>query len=267
LDIDTLHLDERYQRGEVSAANTKWLADNLDWKEFGTLLVMQRANGKCFVVDGRQRLTAIRLRGDIERVPCIVSPSSGVAEEAARFLDVNVKRKNVSALERFKSAVTARMEPQMSIAQWLDANKFIVSPGAHKNTIIDFAATLIQTWKGDQQACQRALLIQRGVLRENEGLDSSVHKGFVWLLHGGVTLETYVDKLIRLGGKLYLQREIKAAGLESNTKGGQRTCGLGILRALNHKVRNKLVVVDRGGRVAIEKRGPKARAGEELPQR
>ena len=60
LDPTLLHIDPRYQRGE-KPHTIKRITKSLNWKSFGTLTVFKRQDGSGYwVVDGQQRLTAIR---------------------------------------------------------------------------------------------------------------------------------------------------------------------------------------------------------------
>lgn len=228
-----LRIDRSYQRGEVSEDNTLAIARGLNWKAFGSLVVMRRRGGNLYVVDGGQRLNAIRRRGDIKTAPCRVFPSSGPAEEALAFLMLNSWRKNVSAFIKFRAACKAGREPERTINKFVvGINRTITGEGKDPRGI-SFARHLVDYWKLDAEDSQKSLRIQASIIG-NEPMHSSLHKGIWWLLHvGKVNVQEHVDSLRRKGGLAGLLRAIKTVCIETGQSASAKICGMGVLRQIN----------------------------------
>lgn len=99
--VGHLLIDPNGQRGQVE---TRIAAICADWnpRAFGALYVSHR-EGHFFVIDGQQRLAAVkRMWGDETDVPCLVVDSSSIAQEAADFVDFNGGRSAVNALDTFR---------------------------------------------------------------------------------------------------------------------------------------------------------------------
>ena len=160
-------LDHTYQRKEVSEDNTLRIAQNFNWLGCATLTVMRRETGELYVVDGQQRLCAMRLRGDITHAPCKVFKSRGRDAEAFAFLMLNTHRKPVQACDKFVAGARANILPYSEIADWLRPNKLYVKAGNVPNGIA-FPTTVIQTYNWDSPAAKRALLLQRRLVPERQ---------------------------------------------------------------------------------------------------
>ena len=232
--IDQLQIDHSYQRNEVSEKNTIRIARDFRWAAFGTLVVMERADGTLLVVDGQQRLLGAKRRGDISEVPCIVFSSDGPQHEAKAYLALNTNRLAVSAVEKFKARLVGKESPEMEIAAWLaGVGLFVTSDGTTPNGI-SFPTTLIAFWKVSEQDSKAALQAQRAIVGPQEPMSGMCHMGIWWCIHQGVNVANpvHIRKLSGLGGRIAMLRAIRVASLELG-RGGAKTCGLGILSLLN----------------------------------
>lgn len=243
--VDDLKIDHAYQRVEVSENNTLAIARAFDWVAFNSIVVMERANGDKYVVDGQQRLLAARRRGDIRDVPCVLFKSDGRDHEARAFLSLNVRRKNVTAVAKFNASVRAGMNPEKQIADWLATQGLVVTEDGKDMSGVDFPSNLIRSWNLNKDACRNAVLIQRDV-NGTEPLHSTCHKGIFWLLHNGIPVDDYADKLKRLGGRSAILRSVKTLEIETGAKASERGCGIGVLRLLNYKRRGMKIAVPEG---------------------
>jgi len=244
LRIDDLRIDDSYQRPEVSAQNTKRIAKDFRWSSFGVPIVMERKNGSLWVVDGQQRLLAAKLRG-IKTASCLVFKSRSVAHEAVAVIDLNTHRKAFHPIYKFHAAVSAKLNPEFDINNWVVENGFRVE-NAHKDGDIRFPAILITLWKIDAEASKRSLVTQRSICDE-EALNNSVHRGIWYLYHNDVDVDQYADKIIRTGGVTAILQALNYLSLHldgSKTKAGtnNRLCGLAVLRVINKKRRRKVRV-------------------------
>jgi len=244
LAVDELRIDHSYQRPEVSEKNTLALARGFNWVAFNSIVVMERANGDKYVVDGQQRLLAARRRGDIREVPCVLFKSDGRDHEARAFISLNVRRVRVSAVAKFNASVRAALNPEKQIAEWLGTLGLYVTDDGKSMNGVCFPAHLIRTWNMDADCCKRAVKIQRDV-NGPEPLHSACHNGIFWLLHNGIDVEKHTDKLRSLGGRAAMLRSIKTVEIETNTTANMRICGIGVLRLVNYRRRgNKIAVPD-----------------------
>lgn len=105
-----LNLEGKYQRGGVfgiSKAKVLDIAREWDWKAFGVLAVIKRADGSLWVYDGGHRLRASFYRDDIEELPCMVFECNDLKEEAKAFVVTNTMVSNVSAFHLHRASVLA----------------------------------------------------------------------------------------------------------------------------------------------------------------
>ncbi len=244
IQIDDLKIDHSYQRSEVSDPNTLFLARNFNWVAFGSLIVMERANGDKFVVDGQQRLLAARRRGDIPAVPCVVFQSNGRDHEARAFISLNVRRAHVKAVDKFNASVLAGLSPEKEIAAWLKTIGLAVSKDGKSMSAVDFPTHLVISWKTNAEACKQAIEIQRFV-NGTEPLCAACHDGIWWLVHNGIDVWEHADKLQRLGGRAGMLRSIRTLEIETGRRAGVLGCGKGILLLINHRRRgNRIMLPD-----------------------
>ena len=241
--VDELKVDHAYQRPEVSDQNTLALARGFSWEAFNSIVVMERANGDKYVVDGQQRLLAARRRGDIRKVPCVLFKSDGREHEARAFIALNIRRVKVPSVAKFNASVRAALNPEKQIAEWLGTLGLSVMDDGKSMNGVCFPAHLIRTWNMNAECCKRAVKIQRDV-NGTEPLHSACHNGIFWLLTNGINVEEHTDKLRCLGGRSAMLRSIKTVEIETNTKANMRICGIGVLRQINYKrSRNKIALL------------------------
>ena len=237
--VADLKVDHSYQRPEVSDGNTIAIARAFSWVAFGVIVVMQRANGDYYIVDGQQRWLAALRREDIRDVPCIVFQSEGRDHEAKAFLSLNVRRINVRAVVKFLASVKAKLNPETEISEWLATQGLAIASSGRDVDGIDFPTLLLRTYKIDAQSAKNAVIIQRAI-NGTEPLHGRCHQGLFWLIHGGIKVNDYVPKIRGLGGRSAMLRAIQAVAIETNAAASPRVCGVGILRLINHKLRTKI---------------------------
>lgn len=232
--VADLKIDHSYQRAENGDTTILAIARSFKWSAFGVLIVMERQNGALYVVDGQQRLAAVKRRGDIPAVPCHVFQSSGKEMEAQAFLDLNTSRKKVSALEKFTAAARANIDPAKSISAWMKDNGFTITKNGHTPSGIAFPGQLVRTWLRNAAMAKESLLIQRE-LSADKTLAVPVHLGIEYLLRAGIPVRDEIPKLISEGGKERLLGAIRNEARNSNIADGERVCGVGVLRVMNFR--------------------------------
>ena len=236
LNISDINIPD-YQRGEASRKSTIAKARSYSNAASGACVVARRTDGTYWIVDGLQRTLSRAIRGDASTVDCMVFDSEGEKHEARIFKLCNIGRVNVSAIHKYKVSVTAGDEPDVSIERWLSDNGMRIDDGQHKNCV-GFISHLKQNWQLDSEAAKRALLFCREV--ESGQLDGQVFVGACTLIRHGVNVEQYAEKIVLLGGRATLLRDINAVAIELGVSKNWTVCAHGILKSINHKKRNKV---------------------------
>lgn len=241
LRVDDLKIDHCYQRESLRTRAITDMAKDFNWRAFGALTVMERSDGSFYIIDGQQRWLAAKLRGDINTVPAVVFESAGRDSEARAFVALNVRRVPVTPRCRFYANSTAGAEPETTIARWLADNDMCIEKSSNtRANEIGFPTCLIKTWKRDPDICKKAILLQRQIIGQAEQMNEHIHRGMFHLMAGGIDLECHAEKLMVLGGKPAMLREIKAESIRSALRGSERVCAKGILNLVNYNRKNKI---------------------------
>ena len=102
--VDQIDVDSSYQR-ETSIGRSRRIASEFDWRKCGAVVVSKR-DGRYYATDGGHRVLAIRLRPDLDVVPCLVFELA-VEVEAASFVAMGKNRKNLGGLDLWKAQIRA----------------------------------------------------------------------------------------------------------------------------------------------------------------
>lgn len=121
-----LQIDGSYQRTpakrKVMAIAREW-----DWRLFGAITVVQRANESLWVIDGGHRVNAAFLRDDVDTLPCMLFLADGVQGEARTFLGCNTLVSNVGVLEKHRAALKAGEPTAMAIEAIASSHGYCVA--------------------------------------------------------------------------------------------------------------------------------------------
>ena len=238
--ISKLNVDTSYQRGEASNSSTIQKAKHMQHAAIGAIIVAKRLDGSFWIVDGLQRTLAASKRGDVTEIDCMVFNSHGQDHEAKVFLLCNKGRISVSACHKYQTSVTAGINPESEIDNWLKSNGFLVSAHSGRGCI-RFPTKLIQAWGFNKEACKRALIITRQICGIDE-INANVFCGVSTLIRNKINVESEVQKIISLGGLIKIQKEINTVAITLGLNKSLKVCGLGVLSVINHKRRKKLSV-------------------------
>jgi hypothetical protein len=127
VELEHLKVDPAYQRGITPGA--KKIARDYDPVSFGIPLVAQRHDGSLWVVDGQQRIEALRIRGSHKWVRCEVFASKGPEHEAEVFKNVNKNRTQLQPLQLFHAMLTAGDEHCWKIKDLVEKHGFTIPKG------------------------------------------------------------------------------------------------------------------------------------------
>lgn len=126
LTIEGVQADPAYQRG-VTEGHKRIVAE-FDETALGVPLVAEREDGSLWVVDGLQRLTALKKLGR-KKVRAEVFRSQGPEHEARVFRLVNQNRVRLSAYQVFKAMLTAHDATAWAVKGAVEAEGFRLDSG------------------------------------------------------------------------------------------------------------------------------------------
>lgn len=165
---DELRIDPKYQRGldGKSLDLVARIAREWDWDLYTPLTVARRANGALFVIDGQHRLAAALRRGDLAQLPCVVTDSGGLDEEAARFVRLNRDRKPLTRIDLFRAAVVSGDKQAAAISRALGKAGLQLAPHtnwtAWKPGMVAHVGGIEREWNRRGAAVAEAALLALG---------------------------------------------------------------------------------------------------------
>lgn len=167
--IDDLEFDEGYQRPEVERIIRAIIA-TFNSRALGGIVVNRRTDGALFVIDGRQRLTALKRLGH-EMAEILLLEGLTVKEEAELFIDLNGRRKSVEALELFKARMSYGEPMAVEIAATVERNGYRVQKnyGAQSDGIAAVRALESIYKAGGAPLLDRTLRIIRAAWPDDRG--------------------------------------------------------------------------------------------------
>jgi len=122
--LGQLYVDEAYQR-PVSYDRIWEIVTNFTWALMEPLWIADRkGKGTLYIVDGRHRfVSACTLGTDkVPELPCSIRRTEGMEEEAGIFLDLQVKRRRMTAAEQFPAKLIRKdpiaLDLQKLMTRW-----------------------------------------------------------------------------------------------------------------------------------------------------
>jgi len=195
-----------------------------------------------YVVDGQQRLSAAKRRGDIHHVPCVVFESSGPEHEASVFRSVNMSRKPVGSYDKFRSAVRAGLPLETEINNWLASRGLVVKDDESPH-VCRFPSALTRYWPQDSGAVKAAIICGQEI-DSSRNIPRDVFRGLWSLEHRGIKTLPEAQKIREQGGFSACTHSIKVVCIEAGQLASEYICAQGVLRVINHKRRNKIQLGD-----------------------
>ena len=237
LKVGLLNVDHAYQRQRLYEPQVRAIAREFNWAFFGALTVKQR-DGKYYVTDGQHRLAAAIRRGDIPSVPCSITESAGIEEEARSFVNTNSNRKTVSAYDKYRAMVVAKNPVHVGIESMLNDRGLHVAQ-SDSTLAVTFPSQLVRCFSIDQEKCATALDIQRQMIGSQEVMSEKVMKGLFYLLCNGSgnekKLKDATAKVYQAGGKAALLQSIRKMCIESGAAASERVSAAGIAAVVNYR--------------------------------
>jgi hypothetical protein len=126
IDVTLPKADPSYQR-EVKNRH-KRIAGDFREEALGIPLVAERADGSLWIVDGLQRITALRRIGR-KQVRAEVFSSNGPEHEAEIFKLVNMERTRLTPVEEFRALLTAHDDAAWKIKEAVERQGYKIMLG------------------------------------------------------------------------------------------------------------------------------------------
>jgi len=248
--LSQLRVDHSYQRPEDPPWRRTEMVDEFDPYAFGVIYVGRRKNGTFWIDDGQQRCATLRAMAEFAGddgqgtpdplVRCSVFDSRGPKHEAEVFYKMNMLRTSPKPHEAFKSAVRGRVEPQASIASFIGLlGLSIGAQSSHSPRVMSFAIALTKTWADHENACKRAVRIQRTIVGNSGVMIAEIHKGLYRILSRGGVLSAKDVAHLRVEGKDAIRAAISGVQKANGTaarRPHKDDCAEGILVLLGRTI-------------------------------
>lgn len=208
VDLDKCVTDGRYQR-QLDERRVEKIVRNFDPKILGTLEVSERADGTFAVIDGQHRFAALKAKGR-KQAPALVHKNLDAQQEADLFARLNMTRKPLSAVQRFKAQLFSGDERATDISRIVtDAGFRIIEGGASIGDITAVAA-LERSYKayGADTLATAMKNISDLWYGEESSVTANMISGFTQFLsmYGDRYDERHAEKLRRVPSQMIVRR-------------------------------------------------------------
>jgi len=245
LSVDTLVVDERYQRSITKHGRSliQKIVAEFRWSKFTPVTVAGPDKiGDYAVVDGQHRVEAARQHPDIEKIPCWVVPETEVAGQADTFLGINKDRQAVTRVGRFWAELARGDETAVAIKGVCDRAGVAISrtgTGRQKPLHTIAVAAIGKAIKlGEEQTIRALSCLVRGQAECENAFRSQSILALVRMfgLHGDRLVD---DRIVAFLEDMDLDSEIEnARGIKEFFGGKTEDALLAILiRAYNKNLR------------------------------
>lgn len=243
---DELNIDGSYQREEVSKDKVMEIARDWDWKLFGTLSVIMRKDGTCWLYDGGHRARASFLRDDITELPCMVFESADEKTEAKAFIGANTMKSVVSAYHKHRASVKTGEPIAMAAQSILDKHGYFPTQTAPKKYGFAAISALQSQVKEDRNLAEKVFAVCANIAQDGETISGDVLTAIFTCqkkLEGKVDIlkGSHFDRLFREtlpGIEAAIRREKHIVG-----KGGAAVSAKAVLDVLNKGKKRRLSFV------------------------
>lgn len=236
---NTLSIDSSYQRNAKSAKVLKIAAD---WSWVGCgVIVVSRRNGLLYVVDGQHRVLAALKRDDITHLPALIFDITEVNKEAEGFIDLNVNRKPLDFVYKYKALIVAGDKVALAVDDMLQKHGIsIVNGRAKKST--NSGARLMRSMASNPEKTRRVFDVACEICQDE--YISEMMLGGLWVLDskikGGLSDDKLRKRLISVGREALEMSAKRAAAFYA--RGGDAVWADGMLQEINKNLRNKFEV-------------------------
>ena len=235
LNKNVLVVDKAYQRNE-SPKLVKSIAKNWKWTAAGVITVNKR-DGVYNVIDGQHRVLAAKEIANITHLPCIIHDGLTIEQEAETFLDVNVGRNNMSALDKFRAATVKGDDIAIYVNNQIEAKKFMAMKSGTNS--IQCVKVLCDYAKNNKVLFVQALDLATRVCKGHK-LDRVIFDAIGHFYTKGVVCDRMKQRILDLGYDA-IYAAIRKANLQFGSRHRQNSAR-GLLEAVNKGLRQKFEV-------------------------
>jgi hypothetical protein len=250
LNVDDLNIDHSYQR-PADPNHIAAMAVNFDLKRLFRIAVSQRPDGKYYIIDGQQRVGAIKLLGGDYNIDCVVYHLATIEEEAALYYHLNWDRKNPNSLDRWRARLVLGDPDVVRIQQELDYADLTLARSGSALRTIKAVGTLHSWVDKDVEALSVAIMIL-GKLTYMEPIGAEVFAGLCVIEnhlrehHASLTRarsskETWANFLVSKGYTMLNEAanryQSERTGLGGGGSSVARKAAKGILQLVNYNMK------------------------------
>jgi len=234
IDKNLLIVDHSYQR-DCTAKKVRLLANAWSWIGCGAIVVGNR-NGEYYVIDGQHRVMAAQTRSDIDTLDCMVFETRDDVVEAQGFVNCNIKRWKVSAIDTYRAQLKAQEPDALYLNKVLSDLDMIVSHKHAGPKTVGWVVTCYWMMRQSRPKFEQVMRLIKELSTENKvGVTENLARGLFYL-NDKLTVD-FDDKLLReriLDCTVKeLDMAIRDAVVTSTVRGGSRIYAIGILNLLN----------------------------------
>lgn len=201
--LQELEVDIVAQRN-LMESQVKKIMSNFTPESFGRITVSKRKEtGKYMVQDGQHRAEALRRLGFSE-APCIIVNSPTVKEEASNFIKINLGSASVSALDKYRIGVTAKVPEYLNVKECVESVGLEIGSGTGKVSAVASISSYINAPSKEESRAKKRNTMKTAleILKETAGIDyinqTSIFGMCIFCKHyvdnGTVEKETVIER-------------------------------------------------------------------------
>lgn len=233
---------EHYQRAGGDQKVNK-IASRFSWPAFQVISVSDIGGGKYHVIEGGHRTRAALKRNDVDLLPCMVFVMDSVKDEAEAFLEVNVNRAPMTAVARHRAYIVTGDPVAIKVENIVrqSGRRIESSQGPYSVSCINELRVCVQE---DEAAFLRVWPVICNLCEGNK-LTRDIVLGLFWLerrVNSGISNPRRAKRIYDVGFQRILDGSRQ--GREYHGNPGSKAIADGMLKQINHGLRNKWSVSD-----------------------
>lgn len=233
---------DHYQRSG-SEGKVQRIAAKFSWAAFQVISVSYDGNGRYHVIEGGHRTRAAMKRNDVDMLPCMVFEMDTIADEAKAFLEVNVNRAPMSAVDRHRAYIIAGDDVAVKVENLVtqSGRKIESSQGPNSISCVNELRKCIVE---DEDAMCRVWPVIFN-LCEGQKITRDIVLGLFWLerrMNGGISSAKRARRILDVGFEKILAGSRQ--GREYHGNSGSKAIADGMLKKINHGLRSKWTIGD-----------------------
>jgi hypothetical protein len=241
IDKHLLRVDHSYQQPE-KPSQIRSLERSWNSAAVVTLLVGERKDESLWIIDGQQRWAAAMSNPAVTVLPCMVVQSTGPKMEAELFWLVDVGRRDVSAIDKFRARLAFGDERAWFVQDSLDLFGLKLSRGAKNKNEVNCIEVLLTKASLDRVAFRRVLEVAAILAAEESKPVNKMLVSGLWYLDRNLEFDLFESnvfkKLKKIGASMLLGEANRVAQVLANRN--ERAYGVGMLQAINKGAKVRL---------------------------